>query len=73
MLITGAGGQLGTALREVFPGVRVQGFQLVSMARRVVRARRLRAQLDWCDRMLLQRVPALERWCRYVVLTLDVK
>jgi 2-polyprenyl-3-methyl-5-hydroxy-6-metoxy-1,4-benzoquinol methylase len=60
-------------LREIFPRVHVRGFQLVSMARRVVRARRLRRQLDWCDHMLLQRVPALEQFCRYVVLTLQVE
>ncbi len=57
-------------LRAMFEHVEVRGFQLLSMARRVVRARRLRAQLDWCDAMLLDRVPALERWCRYMVLTL---
>jgi SAM-dependent methyltransferase len=57
-------------LRAVFPGVQVRGFQLLSMARRVVRARRLRGQLDWCDTMLLERVRVLEQFCRYVVLTL---
>jgi SAM-dependent methyltransferase len=58
-------------LTRIFESVEVRGFQLLGMARRVVRARRLRAQLDWCDDMLLSRVPALERWCRYVVLTLQ--
>jgi SAM-dependent methyltransferase len=57
-------------LRMVFPSLEFRGFQLLSMARRVVQARRLRQQLDWCDAMLLGRVPALERFCRYVVLTL---
>jgi SAM-dependent methyltransferase len=58
------------ALREFFPGLEVEGFQLLSMARRVLRPGRLVAGLDWCDAMLLRRVPALRRFCRYVVLTL---
>jgi SAM-dependent methyltransferase len=57
-------------LRQSFSTVELRGFQLVSMVRRVVGAPRLRQQLDWCDTMLLQRVPALEQFCRYVVLTL---
>jgi SAM-dependent methyltransferase len=57
-------------LRQVFPGVEVRGFQLLSMARRVLRGRRVLAGLDWCDDLLLARVPALEQFCRYVVLTL---
>ncbi len=59
-------------LREFFPNVKIRGFQLLSMARRVVRAKRLRRQLDWCDAMLLQRVPAFEHFCRYVVLNLQL-
>jgi SAM-dependent methyltransferase len=57
-------------LRSVFPKLEVEGFQLLSMARRVLRPGRLVSGLDWCDRMLLTRVPALRRFCRYVVLTL---
>jgi ubiquinone/menaquinone biosynthesis C-methylase UbiE len=57
-------------LQEIFPVVEVRGFQLLSMARRVLRGRRLLAGLSWCDAMLLERVPALERFCRYVVITL---
>ena len=57
-------------LKQIFPLVQVRGFQLLSMARRVVRGRRLVAGLSWCDAMLLARVPALERFCRYVVLTM---
>lgn len=57
-------------LRKVFPDVDVRGFQLLSMARRVLRSRRLAAGLDWCDAMLLHRVPRLQNYCRYVVLTL---
>jgi ubiquinone/menaquinone biosynthesis C-methylase UbiE len=58
------------ALRRHFPAVQADGYQLVSMARRVLRPGRLVAGLDWCDRMLLTRVPSLQRYCRYVVLTL---
>src|SRR5262249_55086054 len=57
-------------LRSVFPRLEVEGFQLLSMARRGFRAGRLGGGLDWCDRMLLTRVPVLRRFCRYVVLTL---
>jgi 2-polyprenyl-3-methyl-5-hydroxy-6-metoxy-1,4-benzoquinol methylase len=57
-------------LRAIFPAVEVRGFQLLSMARRVLRARRLVAGLAWGDALLLGRVPALERFCRYAVLTL---
>jgi SAM-dependent methyltransferase len=57
-------------LRQVFPAVELRGFQLLSMARRVLRFRRLVATLSWCDAMLLARVPTLERFCRYAVLTL---
>ena len=57
-------------LKQVFPRVEVRGYQLLSMARRVVRWRRLVAALDAWDAMVLARVPALERFCRYVVLTL---
>ena len=62
--------RIETFVERFFPRLDVQGFQLVSMVRRVVRARRLTAALDWCDAMLLTRVPALQRFCRYVVLTL---
>jgi ubiquinone/menaquinone biosynthesis C-methylase UbiE len=57
-------------LKQIFPRVQVRGFQLLSMARRLTRARRLVAGLSWCDAILLQRVPGLERFCRYAVLTL---
>jgi SAM-dependent methyltransferase len=57
-------------LRKVFPRVEVHGHQLLSMARRVLRPGRLVAGLDWCDAMLLERVPALRQFCRYVVLIL---
>jgi SAM-dependent methyltransferase len=57
-------------LHKVFRHVEVRGFQLVSMVRRVLRWEKLVARLDWCDAMLLARVPSLQRFCRYVVLTL---
>jgi hypothetical protein len=42
----------------------------LSMARRILRRRRLVAGLDWCDDMLLSRLPALWNYCRYMVLSL---
>ncbi len=59
------------ALRAAFPDLEVEGYQLLSMARRVLRPGRLTAGLEWCDARLLKRVPALRRFCRYVVLTLS--
>jgi SAM-dependent methyltransferase len=58
-------------LRANFPQVAVRGYQLLSMARRLVRIGPLVAGLDWCDDLLLTRVPAFQRFCRYVVLTLS--
>ena len=57
-------------LWRTFPNLRVQGFQFVSMPRRAMRPGRLRNALDSCDAILLQRAPSLQRFCRYVVLTL---
>jgi SAM-dependent methyltransferase len=57
-------------LRTAFPNLELEGYQLLSMARRVLRPGRLTAGLEWCDARLLKRVPALRRFCRYVVLTL---
>jgi ubiquinone/menaquinone biosynthesis C-methylase UbiE len=57
-------------LRQTFPHVDVRGYQLLSMARRVLRRGRVVAGLDWCDDQLLTRVPALQHFCRYVILTL---
>jgi SAM-dependent methyltransferase len=58
-------------LRTLFPHVHLQGFQLLSMARRVLGKGRLCTGLDWCDRQLLERVPRLQHFCRYVVLTIQ--
>jgi SAM-dependent methyltransferase len=57
-------------LRKLFPAVDVEGFQLLSMVRRVLPQGRIAAGLDWCDAMLLSRIPTLSTWCRYVVITL---
>jgi SAM-dependent methyltransferase len=59
-----------TALRRLFSSVDVQGYQLLSMAGRMVGRTRWVAGLDWSDRMLLVRVPGLQQFCRYLVLTL---
>ena len=58
-------------LRAIFPHVEVRGFQLLGMLRRVWRRTpRPGGPLDWLDASLLHRLPFLENWCRYVVLTL---
>lgn len=57
-------------LRQVFPRVDLRGFQLLSMARRVLPDGRLVAALHRCDGVLLTGLPALQRLCRYMVLTL---
>ena len=57
-------------LREVFPAPEVEGYQLLSMVRRVLRPGRIVAGLEWCDVRLLRLAPSLERFCRYVVLML---
>jgi SAM-dependent methyltransferase len=61
------------ALRAVFPNLEVSGYQLLSMARRVLRGRALNQCLAWCDARLLKRIPALGRFCRYVVLAMRRK
>jgi ubiquinone/menaquinone biosynthesis C-methylase UbiE len=57
-------------LRQVFPVVEVRGHQLFGMARRVLCAGRVTAGLTRADECLLRGVPFLQRFCRYVVLTL---
>jgi ubiquinone/menaquinone biosynthesis C-methylase UbiE len=57
-------------LRAIFPHIEVHGYQLFSMAGRLFgKSRRLTALNTW-DQMLLTRVPPLQEYCRYVVLTL---
>lgn len=58
-------------LRVVFPELRVEGWQLLGMARRVLSRTGLGGlgrALAWCDARLLRRVPQLSRYCRYAVL-----
>jgi ubiquinone/menaquinone biosynthesis C-methylase UbiE len=57
-------------LRQVFPQVEVRGHQLFAMARRVLRPGRFLAGLTRADDCLLRGLPLLQRFCRYVVLTL---
>jgi len=57
-------------LEHIFPEVELRGYQLLSMVRRVLRPGRLTAALERCDTVLLRRLPRLQRFCRYVVLTL---
>jgi SAM-dependent methyltransferase len=57
-------------LREMFPSLQIEGHQLLSMARRVLRPGRIVSGLEWCDERLLHLAPSLARLCRYVVLTL---
>ncbi len=59
-------------LHAVFPDLELCGYQLFSMVRRVVASRRVIASLERCDRIVLAHLPSLERYCRYVVLTLRV-
>jgi SAM-dependent methyltransferase len=57
-------------LRRQFPRLSLEGFQLLSMARRVLPPGRLVTALDRLDSRLLPALPALRHFCRYVVLTL---
>jgi SAM-dependent methyltransferase len=59
-------------LWETFPCAEARGFQFLSMARRVLAPGRLVRWLDRSDDLLLARAPALQRLCRYVVITLTV-
>jgi SAM-dependent methyltransferase len=54
------------ALRECFPDLQCEGHQLLAMLGRVVG---LSSWLSRWDTRLLRRLPVLQRWCRYVVLT----
>ena len=56
--------------RSRFAKVEIQGFQLSSMVARIWGRRRWLASLDRCDKFILDRIPSLRRYCRYVVLTL---
>lgn len=58
-------------LHPIFPSMEIEGYQLFSMARRVLRSARLVSTLEWCDHRLLRLAPVLSNICRYVVLTLQ--
>jgi 2-polyprenyl-3-methyl-5-hydroxy-6-metoxy-1,4-benzoquinol methylase len=59
-------------LKEHFPTVEVRGFQLLSMTRRWLPSEFLKRSSVRMDDTLLSFLPALERYCRYVVITLGV-
>ena len=60
-----------TVLRDRFPRMEMRGFQLLGMLPRLFRREsRTGGWLDRRDASLLRRMPALEKWCRYVVLRL---
>jgi SAM-dependent methyltransferase len=57
-------------LRAVFPCVEVRGFQFLSMVRRVLGHGAVSKALAGCDDRLIACLPGMQRWCRYVVITL---
>lgn len=57
-------------LGRALPLVGVREYQLLSMIRRVIRHERTLRALEAVDACLLERIPFLRRWCRYVVLVL---
>ncbi len=57
-------------LRERFPRLEWQGYQLTSMVRRVYGDTLWTRSLSLFDRCCLSVAPPLRHWCRYVVLTL---
>jgi SAM-dependent methyltransferase len=56
-------------IRERFPAMQVQGFQLLAMLGRAVKHPRLMNSLGWCDRQILDTLPGWQQYCRYVVVT----
>jgi SAM-dependent methyltransferase len=56
-------------LGNVFGTVTIQGFQLLGMARRILPYGRFLAAFDRIDALLLSRLPILNQFCRYVVIT----
>jgi SAM-dependent methyltransferase len=58
-------------LRDIFPVVKVEGYQFFGMLPRAWRTRRTgRSPLDALDRVALRMCPPLRNWCRYVVIEL---
>ncbi len=60
-----------TVLRELFPQLKIQGVQLLSMAQRAIPLGPFRGIVRKCDEILLRCFPLLQRYCRYVVLRLN--
>ena len=58
-------------LREVFADLEIEGAQLLGMASRVLGQGSVTSKLSALDRRLLGSLPVLQRFCRYVVLTLE--
>jgi SAM-dependent methyltransferase len=65
------GGAHVEQLQRVFARVTLRGHQLLGMAGRLLGNGRVLAHLHACDSRLLARFPRLQRYCRYVVLTLE--
>lgn len=59
-----------SVLRQTFPELTADGFQLLSMVRRAVRIEPLTAVLDEIDQRILAAVPRAKNWCRYMVLSM---
>ncbi|MGF1580927.1 MAG: class I SAM-dependent methyltransferase [Gemmataceae bacterium] len=59
-----------TRLRQIFPHVGLRGHQLLSMVSRVIHAHGVVQFLRGCDRVVLKTMPFLQRFCRYMVITL---
>jgi SAM-dependent methyltransferase len=57
-------------LEMIFPRVDSRGFQLLAMARRLIGSGKVSEGLDRCDRSLFAHFPGLQRYCRYILLTL---
>jgi len=57
-------------LETIFPRVHSRGFQLLAMARRLIGSGRVSEGLDRCDRSLFAHFPRLQRYCRYILITL---
>jgi SAM-dependent methyltransferase len=55
---------------RIFSRLDVKGFELFSMAGRVLGRGLIVKALAWWDRQLLARIPCMQRWCRYVVVML---
>jgi len=57
-------------LRQIFPDLHFEGHQFLAMVRRLLGPGRLSRVCQAADEWLLPRVPKLQQFCRYAVLTL---